>query len=212
MTLSQKTNYPWEGDIQLTVDENKAGEFSLRIRIPGWVQNSPVPSDLYTYADGRQLGYSVKVNGEDIVNCKLEDGYLAITRKWKKGDKVDIHFDMESRLVKAHAKVEADRGRIAVERGPLVYCAEFPDNPFDLGSILLNQRPEFKTGNISISNRQLTTLETEAQVLSFDEQGKLATRDVQLKMIPYFAWNHRGRGRMMVWLPWELSAAKALSR
>ena len=213
VVLRQETNYPWEGNIVLSVDKNKAGNFRLRIRIPGWVQNKVVPSDLYSYADTKRLGYQVKVNGQ-LVNGQLENGYLGIDRKWKKGDKVEIHFDMEPRLVTASEMVSADQGRVAIERGPIVYCAEWPDNDFDLGSILLNQRPQFtmnkeqftvKTASLTVP---LNTLTTDAQILNFDQDGKLSTKDVRLKLIPYYAWNHRGPGRMMVWLPWQLRSTR----
>jgi DUF1680 family protein len=213
VVLRQETNYPWEGNIVLSIDKNKAGNFRLRIRIPGWVQNKVVPSDLYSYADTKRLGYQVKVNGQ-LVNGQLENGYLGIDRKWKKGDKVEIHFDMEPRLVTASEMVSADQGRVAIERGPIVYCAEWPDNDFDLGSILLNQRPQFtmnkeqftvKTASLTVP---LNTLTTDAQILNFDQDGKLSTKDVRLKLIPYYAWNHRGPGRMMVWLPWQLRSTR----
>ena len=212
VTLCQETNYPWEGDIALSVKENKAGQFRLRIRIPGWVRNQPVPSDLYSYADSRRLGYTVKVNGQLIVeNGQLENGYLPIDRKWKKGDRVEIHFDMEPRLVTALERVSADQGRVAIERGPLVYCAEWPDNKFDLGGILLNQKPAFEIKNekLRMKNGQeygISGIITDAQQLTFDDKGKLTTKDVRLRLIPYYAWNHRGPGRMMVWLPWQLRA------
>ena len=210
--LTQETNYPWEGDIALTVKENKAGQFTLCIRIPGWVRNQPVPSDLYAYADTKQPGYVVRVNGE-LVNGQLENGYCSIDRKWKKGDKVEIHFDMEPRVVVANDKVEADRGRVAIERGPLVYCAEWPDNNFPLGSILMNQKPVFKIKNEKLKMKTgeeygIKELSTDVQVLSFNDEGKLATQDVTLRLIPYYAWNHRGPGRMMVWLPREPRATR----
>ena len=144
VVLEQQTRYPWDGDVAVSVKKNKAGEFAMKIRIPGWVRGQVVPSDLYRYSDGKRLGYSVKVNGQPV-ESELQDGYFTIERRWKKGDKVEVHFDMEPRVVKAHAKVEADRGRVAVERGPLVYCAEWPDNDFDIMSVLVNRRPQFET-------------------------------------------------------------------
>ena len=91
--LEQTTNYPWNGDITIGVKKNSAGKFNLKVRIPGWVRNQVVPSDLYTYSDNVRLGYSVKVNGEEV-KSELKDGYFCIDRKWKKGDKVEVHFDM----------------------------------------------------------------------------------------------------------------------
>jgi hypothetical protein len=174
-----------------------------------------VPSNLYSYADTKRLSYSVKVNGEEMAKGKLEDGFLGIDRKWKKGDRVEIHFDMEPRLVQALERVSADQGRVAVERGPLVYCAEWPDNDFDLGGMLLNQKPQFSVESLEFLDEpdgkieqkvELTFLETSAQLLNFDAEGRLTTKDVSLRLIPYYAWNHRGPGRMMVWLPQQLRA------
>ncbi|MBR1788865.1 MAG: glycoside hydrolase family 127 protein [Bacteroidaceae bacterium] len=214
VVLTQKTDYPTDGDIALTIDKNKAGEFRLRIRIPGWVRNQVVPSNLYSYSDAKRLGYSIKVNGQLIMdNVQLENGYFGIDRKWKKGDRIDIHFDMEPRLVQALERVSADQGRVAIERGPLVYCAEWPDNDFELGSILVNQQPAFDMQDSRLKSKDggeygIKTLTTDAQILNFDEKGKLTTSDVRLKLIPYYAWNHRGPGRMMVWLPWQLRATR----
>ena len=118
VSIEQTTKYPWNGDITIGINKNSAGPFNLKVRIPGWVRGQVVPSDLYTYSDGKRLKYTVKVNGEAVQN-ELKDGYFCIDRRWKKGDKVEVHFDMEPRTVKANNKVEADRGRIAVERGPV---------------------------------------------------------------------------------------------
>lgn len=114
VSIEQTTKYPWNGDITIGINKNNAGQFNLKVRIPGWVRGQVVPSDLYTYSDGKRLKYTVKVNGEAVQN-ELKDGYFCIDRRWKKGDKVEVHFDMEPRTVKANNKVEADRGRIAVE-------------------------------------------------------------------------------------------------
>ncbi|HPQ57008.1 MAG TPA: glycoside hydrolase family 127 protein, partial [Bacteroidales bacterium] len=127
MILNQETNYPWNGDVKITVDKAPGKNVILRIRIPGWVQNKPVPGDLYSYADNVEPSYSIKLNGAEVSGT-LCDGYFCIDRKWKKGDCIELQFDMEPRVVQANEKVEADRGRVAVERGPLVYCAEWPDN------------------------------------------------------------------------------------
>ena len=106
VVLEQQTRYPWDGDVAVSVKKNKVGAFAMKIRIPGWVRGQVVPSDLYRYSDGKRLGYSVKVNGQPV-ESELQDGYFTIERRWKKGDKVEVHFDMEPRVVKAHAKVEA---------------------------------------------------------------------------------------------------------
>ncbi len=209
VALEQQTNYPWNGDINLSVNKNSAGNFNLKVRIPSWVMNQVVPSDLYTYTDGKRLGYTISVNGQPIdVKENIQNGYVSINRNWKKGDKVSVHFDMEPRTVKAHNNVEADRGRIAVERGPLVYCAEWPDNDFDVLSVFMNRQPQFEVINQPDILNGINELRTDAQILGYDDKGRLTATDVKLTMIPYYAWAHRGSGAMSVWLPQELSASR----
>lgn len=199
LAISQSANYPWNGDIALSIDKNKVGQFTLKIRIPGWVNNSPVPGDLYKYVDDKNLNYSVSVNGSPA-DGRIEQGYYCIDRKWKKGDVVDIHFDMDPRVVEANEKVEADRGRVAIERGPIVYCAEWPDNGFDIHSLLMPKSPQLNITERPDLLNGITTIETEAQSLAYNDQGKLQVNDVTLTLIPYYAWNHRGPGNMAVWL------------
>lgn len=205
--LEQETSYPLNGDIRLTVAQGNQ-PFALNIRIPGWVRNSVLPSDLYSYADAQQPTYRVQVNGEEMKG-ELTNGYLSINRRWKKGDVVAVHFDMLPRVVKANEKVEADRGRVAIERGPLVYCAEWPDNDFDLQNIILNQHPKFRIIEKPDMLGGINQISTDAQALNYDAAGKLAVKDVKLTLIPYYAWNHRGEGVMNVWLPIEVGAASA---
>lgn len=208
VVLTQDTKYPFSGRVDITIDRNKIGDFTLKLRIPGWVRNQPVPSDLYSYSDGLRPAYTVSVNGEPVKGT-LNKGYLDISRRWKKGDIVTLDFDMPVRTVRANAKVEADRGRVAVERGPLVYAAEWPDNTaFDLGSIILNQNPKFDiTEDVEfIPGYKITTLTTDAQTAAVDSLGRITMADQRLTLIPYYAWNHRGPGAMMVWLPQDLNA------
>lgn len=208
--LHQETRYPWDGHVTLTVDKNAAGTFAMKIRIPGWVRNQVVPSDLYTYSDGKRPGYSVKVNGEAVTSA-LEQGYFTIERKWKKGDRVELQLDMEVRTVKANGKVEADRGRMAVERGPIVYCAEWPDNSFNVLSLLMNLHPQFEVVERPDLLYGLNQIKTPVQTLEYDEQGRLVVKDQELTLIPYYAWAHRGPGNMAVWLPSEVRATRPVA-
>jgi hypothetical protein len=206
VSLSQTTEYPWNGDIIVSIDQNTAGQFAMKIRIPGWVRGQVVPSNLYQYYDNKRLGYAVKVNGREVAGDLTQDGYYTIDRKWKKGDKIQIHFDMEPRTVRANQKVAADRGMVSVERGPLVYCAEHPDNCFDIMCALINQTPQFRLGKGEIAGTPILTLTTDAQTLNFNKQGRLETTEQTLTLIPYYAWCHRGSGKMRVWLPQDLNA------
>ncbi len=208
VVLEQETGYPWKEDICVKVMQANQ-EFALKLRIPGWVRGEVLPSDLYTYADHQKPTYRVTVNGQEVLN-ELNNGYLSIERKWRKGDIVEVHLDMPTRIVKANEKVIDDKGRIAVERGPIVYCAEWPDNKCNVHTVFLNQHPQFKVIEKPELLYGVNQIITDAQTLSYDKNGKLATKDVELTLIPYYAWAHRGEGDMEVWLPIDISAASAL--
>ena len=205
VALTQHTQYPWNGDVDINIDKNTAGRFDLKIRIPGWVRGNVVPSDLYRYTDNKRLNYSVSVNGKNI-GTLTSDGNFTISREWKNGDKIHIHFDMEARTVRANNKVEADCGMISIERGPIVYCAEHPDNNFDIMSILINQQPQFSLNTTKVANTEVVSLITDAQSLSFDEKGRLSATNQRLTLIPYYAWCHRGSGAMRVWISQDMNA------
>jgi DUF1680 family protein len=213
VTLEETTNYPWDGDISIKVLKNKAKAFNMLIRIPGWVQNEVVPSDLYSFSDDIFSTYEVSVNGQRV-DGELENGYLVINRNWKKGDVVSIHFDMPVRTVVANPRVADDRGRVAVERGPLVYCAEWADNEgINPHHLLLPRLPKFDVlPAYSILNSEgnnkyfdVTAISAQAQDVHIDHDGRIAVKDVSVKLIPYYAWNHRGAGKMDVWLARSLS-------
>ena len=206
VVLRQETDYPWNGDVQITIDKNSAKTFSLKLRIPGWVRGEVAPGELYKYADGKSLGYKVLVNGEEV-SSELDKGYFTITRSWKKGDQVSIHLDMEPRVVTAREEVEADRGRIAIERGPIVYCAEAADNSFPVRSVLMGPDPDMTVSHGDVLGYPVEKISAIAQTLHYDQRGRLRVDDVKLTMIPYYAWCHRGAGEMTVWLPTELGSA-----
>ena len=203
VVLEQTTNYPWDGDITIKVLKNKAKAFDLALRIPGWL-NEPVPSDLYSFVDKTEGNYLVKVNGV-IVQSKLADGqldqgYFVLNREWKKGDVITIHFDMPVRTVKANDRVADDRGKLAVERGPLVYCAEAADNPFDIFRFVLSKYPEYElVDNHALLNVQ-KQITARGQVFGRTADGQWKLDDTRITLIPYYAWNHRGVGKMDVWL------------
>lgn len=208
ISLKQITNYPWDGDIQVEVTRTSRKPFNLMIRIPGWVRNEVLPSNLYSYADHKSMNYSVKVNGESV-KSDLDKGYLSIGRKWKRGDQITIHFDMLPRTVKAHQQVEANKGRVSFVRGPIVYCAEWADNDFEIPSTLIPAKPEIQIVDKPGVLNGVKELKIQAQSLFTNEKGFLETKNVTLSLIPYYAWSHRGDGQMAVWLPQEVGAVVA---
>ena len=185
VSLKMDTEYPWDGLVRLEVTEAPKKGFTLKLRIPGWVRNEVLPSDLYSYDDDIELGYKVTLNGQEI-KADLQKGYFCIDREWKAGDVVTLQMDMEPRIVKANEKVEDDLGRIAIERGPIVYCAEWPDNPdVKVREVVLNDNP------------QLEVRRDAGKLYGIDE---ILVKDSGLTLIPYYAWNHRGVGDMIVWM------------
>lgn len=198
--LSQQTQYPYDGDITVRVDNAGSKQFQLNIRIPEWVTGRVVPSDLYSFADGLNEGYSVTVNGQEVAHSTVK-GYLEINRKWRKGDVVEIHFDMNPRMVEANQKVEADRGKVAIERGPIVYCAEWADNNFDLFHFVAPKKPQLQLQPSYNVAGGVTAITMEGQVLAADKAtDRVTVSPARLTLIPYYAWNHRGAGQMTVWL------------
>ncbi len=215
VVLEETTEYPWDGDIKITVKKNGAKNANLLVRIPGWVKNQVVPSDLYAYRDAEKPGYSVTVNGKAVeADLDANKGYLPV-KNIKKGDVVRIHFDMPVRTVVANKKVSDDKGKVAVERGPLVYCAEAVDNQNEpVLRAVVSQKPTFSlVDNYSIENTEakgapafaVKAITTDAQVIDQAGDGQVSVKNQKLTLIPYYAWNHRGANQMNVWFYQNLS-------
>jgi DUF1680 family protein len=206
IALSQTTEYPWSGDIKIEVGPEKPAAMTLMVRIPGWAQGRPLPSDLYVYESGPTDQPAVKVNGE-AVSYQLDKGYAPITRTWKKGDAVEISLPMPVRRVLAHPDIKADAGRIAVERGPLVFAAEFVDNDGTVSNLVLDASAplvaEYKAdllGGVTVISGQATAYKMKT--------GREIAEKKSLALIPYYAWAHRGRGDMSVWLAADKGKAR----
>jgi uncharacterized protein len=198
--LTQKTAYPHCEKIDIVVDPEKEGPFELRLRIPGWVRGVTLPGDLYRYIDDEPADWTVSINGEKV-DVKTELGFAILDRTWKKGDRVELVLPMPVRRVLANEKVEADRGRVAVERGPLVYCLEGADRPDGMvENVYLEDsvklQPVWKEKMLG----GIVALEGIAGELFLDKNGKRATRDMLIRLIPYYTWNYRGANHMEVWI------------
>ena len=206
--LEETTEYPWNGDIKITVKKSNAKNANLLIRIPGWARNQVVPSDLYQFADKEAPSYSVTVNGKAVeADLSANKGYLPV-KNIRKGDVVRIHFDMPVRTVIANQKVTDDKSKVAVERGPLVYCAEAADNNGEpVLRAVMGKKPTFNVvDNYTIQNTEtknapaftVKAIKTEGQILNDSADG-ISLKNCTLTLIPYYAWNHRGANQMNVW-------------
>jgi DUF1680 family protein len=202
VTVTQQTDYPWDGKVTMTVSPEKERRFALHIRIPGWARNEAIPGGLYRFADNEAEEYSLLVNGE-APESRMADGYVTVTRKWKKGDRVELYLPMPVRTVVSDIKVEENRGRYAVQRGPLIFCAEWPDN--DDGKVLdlmLDEEPQYTSGyDASLLNGTEVITAGGRRIITAADGTATAGDTVTMTLIPYHLWNNRGRGEMRVWLP-----------
>lgn len=204
--LEQETDYPWNGEIRISLNPAREHEFTVMLRIPGWALGQPVPSDLYFYADKKEARPVVRVNGEEIA-LNLEKGFLPLSRKWKAGDIIEISLPLEPRPVLAHEKVKDDAGLVAVERGPLVYCAEWPDNNGRVSNLLLPDGATFSSEYREDLLGGLMVVRVNGKAYRMEKE-KVVAADHEITLIPYYAWAHRGRGEMAVWLAREESRVR----
>ncbi len=195
--LQQQTRYPWDGDVRITVEPEHSGQFTVCVRIPGWAQNSPVPSDLYSYPDRSREEVSLKVNGNPIA-LNIVKGYARIRRTWEKGDVIELNLPMPIRRVQAHEKIKDNRGRTAVERGPVVYCFEGADNPKGVANLVLPIDAKLQSEYHGDLLGGIVTITGRGQIR---QDGKKVVEDIDVVAIPYYAWAHRGKNEMAVWIP-----------
>jgi len=188
--IEQKTDYPWEGKIQITVSPSQETEFSLFVRVPCWAQNRPVPGDLYRYGEEYEDKPKLAVNGKSMP-IDLVKGYALIHRTWKEGDVILLDLPMPVRAVLSHPNVAENIGKVALERGPLVYCVEGIDHDGKALDLVLPEDPEVYAEFDPDLLKGLVVIK--GKVL---QNGNLK----DLTAIPYYAWSHRGVGEMTVWL------------
>lgn len=204
VTITQKTQYPWEGTSSISVSNlDKPQFFTINIRIPGWAQNKPLPGDLYHYLNTQAEDVTVLINNQ-TVKYEVKNGYAQIRRSWNNEDRIDIKMPMTIRRVAAHDSVEADRGRITLERGPLVYCLEWPDiKGGDIKNLLLpdDEQLQTKFNRELLNGVQIIT----GKIYRIKDSNGTA-KPQNFTAIPYYAWAHRGQGEMSVWIAREESA------
>ena len=192
--LVQKTDYPWDGQIVVTVEKSPERDLALKLRIPGWVS-----------------GVTVRVNGQPAKADWRPGSYVTLKRRWSAGDRVELDLPMEVTMVESHPLVEETRNHVAVLRGPLVYCLESPDLPagVDLHQVRLPRDARWNVRHDRELLRGVTVLETEAAVMPaagppnglYRKAASGAGQRVPLRLIPYYAWSNRGQSQMTVWIP-----------
>ncbi len=199
VTLSQETEYPWQGEVTIHVEPEESQTFAVCVRIPGWARNEAVPSDLYSFQDTVKDQPRLEVNGKRI-SATVERGYARIERQWEKGDTIGLRLPMPVRRVIANEAVEANRGKVALQRGPLVFCLEGHDNEGEVVSLVIGDDVKFKTRHQNDLLGGVTVLTGKARSAKRTLDGEIVmTKPREFTAIPYYAWAHRGRSPMTVW-------------
>ncbi|MBN2415269.1 glycoside hydrolase family 127 protein [bacterium] len=205
--LIQESLYPWDGRILIKVNPKDIEKFTINLRIPGWAQGKPVPSDLYAYMETGSEPLALSINEADVP-VSVKNGYVRITRLWQVGDEIRLTLPMPVRFVTAHDSVAADRGRLAVERGPLVYCAEGIDNADDqVRHLIVNPDAPISTSFRAGKLNGIQEIRMEGELLRRNSEQVLACDPVTVTLVPYYSWAHRGLTPMAVWLAADTETA-----
>ena len=195
LSVSVVSEMPWGGRSDVTVSTSEAVPATIKLRIPGWARNAPVPTSLYRYLDRVDRGVTVSVNGAGVHAVPDKSGYVAVTRTWKSGDTIVVDLPVEARRVVAHDRVMQDRRRMAIERGPIVYCAEWPDAGGSVMGLLVDATSELTASVDTTSYGGIAVIDTHARDIS-----NPASPGRPIRLIPYHVWANRGAGEMTVWL------------
>jgi DUF1680 family protein len=188
--VKQQTGYPWNGQVTIDVNPEKTAAFTLKVRIPGWAMNKPVPGTLYQYIGENTGIMNLKINGENE-NLTMNNGYLEIKRNWRKGDKIELSVPMHVRRVITNEKVQSNKDLVALEYGPIVYCTEQIDNTGQLTEMTIHDNDDFFVENKNILSNQVNILKGNIAGLKGSDKPVF---------IPYYTWSNRGVGKMKVWL------------
>ncbi|GAB4039416.1 glycoside hydrolase family 127 protein [Spirosoma jeollabukense] len=207
--IQMATNYPWEGAVKITTNPAKPVEYALHIRMPGWAQNVPAPGNLYRYVDNKSAAkIEVLLNGKPVT-YQEEKGYAVINRKWKKGDVVEVRLPMDVRQVASRKEVKADQDRVALQRGPLVYCVEGADNEGKAWNILVPDNATFATQSYRVLDEPVVSIKASVSVAEAAPDGLTVQMNPRtILAIPYYAWANRGKSPMQVWLPSRIKDVK----
>ena len=212
VAVKMQTNYPLDGKVKLNIDPVKKGKFQLHIRVPGWYENKMVPGDLYTI-DKRESGINTfdptfTINGKTAA-YKFEDGYAVVESEWKKGDVVEFDFPMEVKMIEAKDSLKQDNNRVAIQRGPLVYCMEGADNDNKAWNIVVPENTMFAAILYKVLDENVIALQAELPILTVNENGtEVKTEKKKITAIPYYTWDNRGKNEMQVWLPTKITNVK----
>jgi len=206
--MNMKTNYPWDGAVSCDLTMKKKSTFAIAFRIPGWSKGIPSPGELYVTESKPLEKPLMKVNGLTVEFIE-ENGYAVINREWKSGDKIEYILPMDVKRVQARKELKADAERIAIQRGPIIYCVEGADNKGKAWNILAPSSSSFQIENFKVQNENVVSIVSDLPVLQIGNDGMTANTTLQkVRAIPYYTWCNRGSNPMQVWLPVALKDIK----
>lgn len=195
--IIQVNNYPWNGNLMFKVEPESPHKFNLLIRVPGWSRSKAIPSDLYSFENESSSKIEIRLNGHPL-KYHIENGYAVINNEWKKGDQVQVNLPMDVKKITANKTLVDDRNKIALQRGPIVYSAEWKDNNGKVSNLMIPDKAIFKPQYEKDILNGVTVLKGEAIRRGGLRKG---TKKVVLTAIPYYSWANRGPGEMTVWFP-----------
>lgn len=208
VSVDMQTNYPWDGNIAININPVKKTTFSLHIRIPGWASGETVPGNLYAFEDSDKNIPSLMINNKPV-SYTNENGYAVINRTWKKGDKVLWQLPMDVRKVVSKNELKFDNNRIALQRGPLVYCVEGADNNGKAWNIIMPDNAILTTNKENILSEPVITIQAQVPVVDISADGLTINTSIKtITAIPYYTWCNRGSNQMQVWLPTKIKDVK----
>jgi DUF1680 family protein len=210
--IVQQNNYPWDGALRFSLTPKSPLAFNLLIRIPGWARNEAMPSDLYKFATASEKKVEIKINGQPV-EYTVNNGYAVLNRTWKKGDVVEVNLPMEVRRVLAKEDVKDDIGKVALQRGPIIYCAEWPDNNGKAANIIIPENAAFATEFKPDLLNGVIVLKSSVPAVVVNSDGRtVSTATKEFTAIPYYAWAHRGKGEMMIWFPTKVKDVDLIAK
>ena len=210
--IKQENNYPWDGNLNFTILTEQATAFSMQIRIPGWATNQAIPNNLYHFSNHSNSMVSINIIGKSV-NYEIQYGYAILNRLWNKNDVIKVILPMEARRVISDSLLKDNIGKTSLQRGPLMYCAEWIDNEGKTSNIILSKSATISTSFNPNILHGVTVLKSQASQIEISSNGlEVKTITKPFTAIPYYAWANRGKGEMTVWIPEKITATDIISK
>lgn len=210
--IKQENNYPWDGNLKFTILTEQASAFNVQIRIPGWATNNAIPNNLYHFSNRSNAKIAIHVNGKPA-EFQIQNGYAILNRVWNKNDQIEVELPMETRRVISDSLIIDNIGKTSIQRGPLMYCAEWIDNAGNTSNIILPKTASFTSAfNPKLLNGVIV-LKSQASQIEISSNGlEIKTQSKPFTAIPYYAWANRGKGEMTVWIPEKITATEIITK